>query len=155
MSKSTLEKFYQSFQKLDAKSMAECYHEEVVFNDPVFKNLDYAQTTAMWDMLIKRSNGNLEIDFHTVMGDDALAQCIWEAEYEFSKTGNPVHNIIHCTMEFKDGLIIRHTDEFDFWRWSKMALGLTGVLLGWSPMIKNRVRKIARMSLDHYLKEKG
>ncbi|WP_425392507.1 nuclear transport factor 2 family protein [Ekhidna sp.] len=153
MSKSTLEKFYSSFQAHNADQMAECYHKDVVFNDPVFKNLDYSEVTAMWKMLIKRSKGQLEIDFHTVIGDDEMAQCIWEADYEFSKTGNPVHNIIHTTMEFKDGLIIKHTDEFDFWRWSKMALGLTGVLMGWSPYLKNRVSKVARMSLDKYLKE--
>lgn len=155
MSKDTLDKFYTAFQAHDAKKMAECYHKEVIFNDPVFQNLNYEEVTAMWAMLIERSKGRLEIMFDSVVGDDEMAQCIWEADYEFSKTGNPVHNIIHATMEFKEGLIIRHTDVFDFWRWSKMALGLTGVLLGWSPMIKNRVKKIARMSLDKYLKENG
>lgn len=153
MSKSTQEKFYQAFQQLDAKSMADCYHPDVVFNDPVFQNLKYEEVTSMWEMLIKRSKGQLEIDFHSVMGDAEMSQCIWEADYEFSKTGNPVHNIIHSTMEFKDGLIIKHTDEFDFWRWSKMALGLTGVLMGWSPYLKKRVRKVAWMSLDKYLKD--
>ena len=152
MSKNTLEKFYHSFQQLDAKTMATCYHKDVIFNDPVFKDLHYDEVIAMWEMLIKRSKGNLEIDYHTVMGDDKMAQCIWEADYEFSKTGNPVHNIIHATMEFEDGLIIKHTDEFDFWRWSKMALGLTGVLMGWSPYLKNRVQKVAKMSLEKYMK---
>lgn len=152
MSKSTLEKFYKSFQSLDAKSMAECYHEDVTFNDPVFQNLKYKEVTTMWEMLIKRSKGQLEIDYHSVMGDSEMAQCIWEADYVFSKTGNPVHNIIHSTMEFKEGLIVKHTDEFDFWRWSKMALGLTGVLMGWSPYLKNRVRKVALLSLNEYLK---
>lgn len=155
MSKATLEKFYKAFQNHDAAKMAECYHEDVIFNDPVFKNLNHKEVTSMWEMLIKRSKGNLEIDFHSVMGDEELAQCIWEADYEFSKTGNPVHNIIHASMEFKDGLIIKHTDEFDFWRWSKMALGLTGILLGWSPMIRKKVQKVARMSLDKYLEEKS
>jgi len=154
MSKAILERFYGAFQQLDAKTMAQCYHKEVIFNDPVFRNLDYREVTAMWAMLIERSKGHLEIDYHSVMGDDAMAQCIWEAHYEFSQTGNPVHNIIHSTMEFKDGLIIKHTDVFDFWRWSKMALGLTGVLMGWSPYLKNRVRKVARISLEKYLREK-
>ncbi|WP_421763041.1 nuclear transport factor 2 family protein [Ekhidna sp.] len=152
MSRSTLEKFYSAFQSQDASKMAECYHPDVVFNDPVFKNLNHREVTGMWEMLIDRSKGKLEIDFHSIVGDDELANCIWEAEYEFSKTGNSVHNIIHSTMEFKDGLIIKHTDDFNFWRWSKMALGLTGTLLGWSPMLKNKVRKMAIASLDKYLK---
>lgn len=153
MSKHTLEKFYSAFQQLDAKTMAECYHKDVVFNDPAFQNLNYDEATSMWAMLIKRSDGNLKIEFDSVVGDEAMVQCIWEAHYEFSKTGNSVHNIIHATMEFKDGLIIKHTDEFDFWRWSKMALGLPGKLLGWTPFLKSKVRKMARLSLDKYMKE--
>lgn len=151
MSKSTLEKFYSAFQSHDPLKMAECYHPDVVFNDPVFQNLNHREVTGMWAMLIERSKGKLEIDFHSVVGDNELAQCIWEAEYEFSKTGNSVHNIIHSTMEFKDDLIVKHTDDFDFWRWSKMALGLSGILLGWSPMLKNKVRKTAEKSLANYL----
>ncbi|WP_462248095.1 nuclear transport factor 2 family protein [Ekhidna sp.] len=153
MSKQTLEKFYLAFQSLDANKMAECYHSEAVFNDPAFQNLNSEEVKAMWAMLIQRSEGKLEITFDSVIGDDDMAQCIWEAKYEFSKTGNPVHNIIHASMEFKDGLIIRHTDKFDFWRWSKMALGTPGKLLGWSPVLKNKVRKMARASLDKYMSE--
>ena len=153
MSKRTLEKFYTAFRQLDAKTMAECYHQEVIFNDPAFQDLNHAEVTAMWAMLIERSSGKLEITFDSVVGDDELANCIWEAHYEFSKTGNPVHNVIHASMEFKDGLIIKHDDHFNFWRWSKMALGLPGVLLGWTPLLKNKVRKMARGSLDKYMKE--
>lgn len=151
MSKATLEKFYQAFQNLDASTMAECYHPDVRFSDPVFRDLDFEQVKGMWEMLIERSDGNLVIDFHSVIGDDAVAQCIWEAEYKFSKTGNPVHNIIHATMKFKEGLIIQHTDEFDFWRWARMALGPMGVVLGWTPFVKNKVRKMANASLSKHL----
>lgn len=153
MSKQTLEKFYTSFQNLDAQKMAECYHNEVIFNDPAFQNLNHDEVCAMWAMLIERSGGNLEITFDSVIGDDEMAQCIWEADYEFSKTGNPVHNVIHATMKFKDGLIIKHTDEFNFWRWSKMALGTPGALLGWTPLLKNKVRKMAMGSLKKYMEE--
>ncbi|WP_436517425.1 nuclear transport factor 2 family protein [Ekhidna sp. To15] len=153
MSKTTLEKFYNAFKNHDAKKMAECYHKEVIFNDPAFQNLNYEEVAAMWAMLIERSKGKLEINFDSIVSDDHMAQCIWEADYEFSKTGNQVHNVIHATMEFKDGLIIKHTDHFDFWRWSKMALGLTGTLLGWSPILKNKVRKMAKSSLNKYMIE--
>lgn len=153
MSKDTLEKFYTAFQAHDATKMAECYHKDVIFNDPAFQNLDYDEVTAMWEMLINRSSGNLEITYDSVLGDEEMAQCIWEADYEFSKTGNAVHNVIHASMEFQDGLIIKHTDHFNFWRWSRMALGLPGLLLGWSPLIKSKVRRLARTSLDKYMKK--
>ncbi|MEO9871050.1 nuclear transport factor 2 family protein [Ekhidna sp.] len=153
MSKTTLETFYTAFQNHDASKMAECYHEDATFSDPAFQNLNHSEVTSMWEMLIKRSKGKLTIDYHSVIGDSEVAQCTWEATYEFSKTGKSVHNIIHSTMKFKDGLIINHEDQFDFWRWSRMALGLPGILLGWSPIIKSKVRKTARMSLDKYMQE--
>ena len=134
--------------------MGSCYHKDVVFNDPAFKNLSHDQVKAMWEMLIERSNGVLTIDFHSVLGDNEMAQCTWEAEYLFSKTGNEVHNIIHATMRFKDGLIVEHTDQFDFWRWSGMALGLPGKLLGWTPYLKSKVRKMAMSSLHKYMQTK-
>ena len=152
MSNSIIERFYTAFKEQNAAEMAACYHPDVIFNDPAFKNLNYQEVSAMWEMLIKRADGNLSIEHHSVMEDNELGQCTWEAEYEFSKTGNAVHNIIHATMQFKDGKIIRHDDHFNFWKWSKMALGLPGALLGWTPYLRGKVQKMARKSLDVYLK---
>ena len=153
MSKETMQRFYEAFQQHDAAAMGSLYHPEVQFNDPVFQNLNQAETQAMWSMLMERSAGNLTIDFHSLAGDHEMAQCTWEAQYPFSKTGREVHNIIHATMKFKDGLIVEHTDDFNFWRWSKMALGTSGALLGWTPIVKNKVRKMAMSSLRSYLKK--
>ncbi len=151
MSKSTFEQFYNAFQSHDANAMAACYHENIVFNDPAFRGLNHNEVCAMWDMLIKRSNGNLTIEYHSIVGDESLVEGIWEARYEFSNTGNLVHNIIHSSMEFQDGLIVKHTDSFNFWRWSKMALGTTGLLLGWTPFLKGKVQKMAKKSLENFL----
>lgn len=153
MSKETIQTFYQSFQNHDPKGMIECYHEKVIFNDPVFRNLDCTETGAMWSMLIERADGNLKINFHDILADDSFGQCTWEAIYPFSKTGNEVHNVIHASMEFEDGLIIKHTDFFNFWRWSRMALGTPGTLLGWTPILKNKVRQMASKSLKNYLEK--
>lgn len=151
MSKEIVEKFYTAFKNGDAKTMGDCYHKEAIFNDPAFKNLSGKEASAMWAMLIERSKGKLEIDFHSVIADDTLGQCTWEAQYEFSKTKNQVHNIIHATMEFKDGLIFKHTDKFNFWRWSSQALGTPGKLLGWTPFLKSKVSKMAMKSLRDYM----
>lgn len=153
MSKETIETFYKAFAEHDAISMGNCYHPEATFSDPAFRNLNADEVKAMWAMLIQRSKGELEIEFHSVMADEKLGQCTWEAQYHFSKTGNPVHNIIHATMEFEDGLIKKHTDVFNFWRWSSMALGMPGKLLGWTPYLKNKVSKMAMKSLDDYMKK--
>jgi hypothetical protein len=75
----------------------------------------------------------------------------WEARYTFSPSKRPVHNILHAHFQFRDGKIVRHRDEFDFWRWSRMALGPTGLVLGWSPMVKNKVRATAKSGLEKFI----
>lgn len=153
MSKEILTKFYEAFKNHDAATMSALYHPDAHFSDPVFPDLNQKEVQAMWNMLIQRSEGNLDVDFHSIAGDNQMAQCTWEAQYQFSKTKRDVHNIIHATMEFKDGLIIKHIDEFNLWRWSKMALGTSGALLGWTPLVKNKIRKMAAKSLEDYLQK--
>jgi hypothetical protein len=58
---------------------------------------------------------------------------------------------VRASFRFEDGLIAEHTDDFDFYRWSKQALGTPGLLLGWTPILKAATRKRARGSLDEFL----
>lgn len=61
----------------------------------------------------------------------------WEAHYRFSVTKRVVHNIIEAEFTFMpEGLIATHKDTFDFWRWSRQALGLGGIVLGWIPFFR-------------------
>ena len=76
----------------------------------------------------------------------------WEPTYVFSATGRVVHNIIDAEFEFDDaGLITRHTDRFDFWRWARQALGAPGLLLGWTPLLRARVRTQAAANLKRFM----
>ena len=52
--------------------------------------------------------------------------------------------------EFRDEKIIRHRDSFDFWKWSRQALGLPGLLLGWSPYLRAKVARTAAKSLERF-----
>jgi hypothetical protein len=62
-----------------------------------------------------------------------------------------VVNRIRAAFAFRDGLIVRHVDQFPFWKWSKQALGPLGLLLGWSWPLKAMVRKKAAASLDQFM----
>lgn len=143
--------FYSAFQKGDFATMQQCYHDEATFSDPVFQNLSSKEVRAMWQMLISASK-DLRVEFSDVKAADGRGSAHWDAYYTFSKTGNKVINRIDATFEFKDGKILKHTDVFDFWKWSRQALGFSGVVLGWSPLVRNKVRATARKSLDHFLK---
>ena len=62
-------------------------------------------------------------------------------------------NDVHASFRFRDGLIAEHTDRFDFHRWSRQALGTSGLLLGWTPLLRSAVRRRARAGLDEFLAE--
>ena len=147
--------FYQAFQNLDAATMAACYHPKAQFNDPVFQDLQGEEIGQMWAMLIERSKGQLDIQFSNITADDQKGAAVWEAKYSFSATKRPVHNVIHASFEFQDGKIIRHTDQFDLWKWTRMALGPVGYLLGWSSLLQNKVRAQAKQGLNRYQEQLG
>lgn len=143
-------KFYTAFQQRDAATMASCYHPNIVFNDPAFVNLRGPEAGAMWKMLCERGK-DLVLTFNQVQADDTTGQAHWEATYTFSKTGRNVHNIIEARFKFQDGLIIEHRDSFNFRRWSAQALGLTGLLLGWTPFLQKKVQQEGRHALEKYM----
>ena len=90
-----------------------------------------------------------------IEADDRRGKAHWDADYTFAKTGRKVNNRIDAEFEFRDGLISRHRDEFDFWRWSRMALGAPGVFLGWTPIIRKAVRKQAAEGLEAFRRKAG
>jgi hypothetical protein len=149
-----IHQFYSAFEAKDFKTMQNAYHAEATFSDPVFQNLSSTEVKAMWQMLIT-SGSDLKLIFNNVKANDTKGTAHWEAWYTFSGSGRKVHNIIDATFEFKDGKIISHKDHFDFWRWSKMALGTSALLLGWTSFLKNKVRDKARKRLEGFMKEGG
>lgn len=144
-----IENFYRAFQRRDGVAMGACYAPDATFRDPVFE-LAGDRVGAMWRMLCERGK-DLRVEFANVRADAATGSADWQAWYRFSKSGRPVHNVIRARFRFRDGLIVEHVDDFDFWRWSRQALGPAGVLLGWSPIVRNQVRAGATKSLDDYL----
>lgn len=145
--------FYTAFQRQDAAAMNGCYAPDVAFTDPAFQTLHGNEARAMWEMLCARAK-DLTVTFRDVQADDKTGRAHWEATYTF-RTGRKVHNVIDATFEFRDGLIVRHTDHFDLWKWAGMALGPVGMLLGWTPFVQSKIRRTAREGLDEYLAKKG
>lgn len=149
-----IEKFYTAFQQKDWKTMQSCYHENIRFSDPVFQNLKGAEAKAMWHMLAINAR-DFSLVFRDAKAEVKHGSCYWEARYTFSKTGKPVINKIHASFEFNDGLISKHTDHFGFWKWTRMALGMPGILMGWTPFLQNKVRKTANSGLIKFMQENG
>jgi uncharacterized protein len=150
--KRLIEDFYTAFNQLDAEQMIASYHDEVVFWDPVFENLDAPKAKAMWKMLCGNAK-DFSLDFRDVKAGDEYGSCNWVAVYTFSKTGRQVINDVKAHFKFHEGKIVEHMDDFDLWKWSRQALGTSGWLFGWTPFIQRKIRKNAKSSLKKYIRE--
>lgn len=144
-----IERFYAAFAARDADGMRACYHPEIVFSDPAFGELRGAEAGDMWAMLVERGK-DLQVTVSDIHADDERGRAHWDARYTFGTTGRSVLNRIDAEFAFRDGLIVRHTETFDFYAWARQALGPAGLLLGWTPIIQNQVRAAARAGLEKY-----
>lgn len=142
--------FYTSFQQKDYRGMQECYADNATFSDSVFVNLNAAQVRAMWQMLISRGK-DLELEFKVLSSKGNHVNAEWIAHYTFGATKRKVRNHIKAQFEITDGKIVKHVDQFDFYTWSKQALGTPGLLLGWTPFLRNKVRKTAMKGLADFM----
>jgi hypothetical protein len=106
----------------------------------------------MWAMLcaaVKKSGRN---DWKLEVRDITDHAAHWEATYRFSATGHLVRNVIDAEFDFdSQGLIRRHRDRFDFWRWARQALGPTGWLFGWTGWLKRKVQRTATRNLAKHI----
>jgi ketosteroid isomerase-like protein len=142
-----IESFYTAFANADSEKMVLNYHDEIKFNDPAFGPLNGEQAKNMWRMLVRPS---VEVTFSNVKSEGNKGSADWQAVYIFTSTGRKVTNKIHAEFEFRDGKIYRHTDTFNFWKWSIQALGFSGLMLGWTWMLRNKVREKANAQLRKF-----
>lgn len=142
--------FYTCFQNKDVKAMQDCYADHTSFNDPVFTGLGTAQVRMMWAMLLK-SGKDMRIEFQNIKETQSGITAEWTAWYTFSATGNKVCNRIKALFVIENGKIVKHTDRFSFYKWARQALGLTGLLLGWTCFLRNKISTTAKKKLENFM----
>jgi hypothetical protein len=152
----TITKFYTGFAQLDTDSMAQCYAEHGTFDDEAFSLHGKADIMGMWRMLAQTTRAKgmdaWRLEFCDVQADASRGQAHWDAHYRFSATGRLVRNHIDACFTFNaQHLITSHRDRFNFWNWSRQALGAPGLLLGWSPFLRHQVRQQAASNLSRFL----
>ena len=144
-----IEGFYGAFDRHNGEGMAQLYWPDAHFRDPVFGDLDGRQAGDMWRMLTGRSE-DLSVELAEHDADDDSGTARWIARYTFVRTGRQVVNDVRASFRFREGRIEDHVDDFSFYAWSRQALGLTGLALGWTPVLKMSLRKRAREELDRF-----
>ncbi len=152
----TITKFYTAFAELESTSMAQCYADTATFEDAVFTLRGKTEIMGMWRMLLETTRAKgmdaWRLEFCDVTADANTGQAHWDAHYRFSATGRMVLNRVDAQFTFNDqGLITTHRDRFNFWAWSSQALGTPGLLLGWAPFLRNKVRQQAAGNLQKFM----
>lgn len=147
---SLIHHFYTCFKNKDIKGMQACYADDATFSDAVFKSLNANQVRKMWEMLIKKGK-DMRIEYDHVEVEGEMGSAEWIAHYTFSLTGKKVVNKIKASFVFENGKIIQHEDDFSFYKWSKQAMGLTGLLLGWTSFLRNKISETAFENLRLYM----
>ncbi|SMC72474.1 nuclear transport factor 2 family protein [Pedobacter nyackensis] len=145
-----IRQFYASFQNKNVQAMQDCYADNATFSDPVFTNLNALEVKSMWAMLLKNGK-DLRIEFKNIREDENGTHAEWDAWYTFSATGSKVHNQIKASFIIENGKIVNHTDEFSFYKWARQALGFTGLLLGWTSFLKNKISTTAKGNLTKFM----
>lgn len=151
----TIQKFYTAFQQKDYETMNSCYANDIAFSDPIFGLLHGNQVKAMWQMLCTNAK-EFKLQFNNIKtDDDEYYTCSWIAMYRFSATNRRVVNKCTAYMRLKDGVIIEHSDGFNYYKWCRQAFGIKGILLGWSGFMHKKVSNKARKQLFKYIEQHG
>lgn len=146
----TIRRLYEALDRHDGETMAACYAPGATFSDPVFPELHGEQAADMWRMLTERAT-DLTVELPEAKADEQAGAARWIATYTFGATGRRVTNRVRSDFRFDDaGLIAEQHDDFPFWKWARQALGAPGLLLGWSPFLRSKVRANAAVELARF-----
>lgn len=145
--------FYSAMNNRDAATMNALYAPDATFSDPVFPQLAGAEIQTMWSMLMRGAQ-NFSVRHEILDCDGSRAHVKWVATYTFSQTGRRVVNAVETRMTFANGKIITQVDDFDFYLWTRQALGWPGLLFGWTTWFQRTLQrktraKIARFQQTH------
>lgn len=150
-----IQTFYRAFAANDIEGMVACYAPDVVFADPAFGELRGKDAHDMWRMLVQRGAAANEVSFGNVTGEGKHVTADWMARYQYGPRKRMVINEVQAEFVVENGKIVRHTDRFNLWRWARQALGLNGLLIGWSAFFQARMQETTRGMLKDWQKANG
>lgn len=147
-----IQSFYTALQGADIEGVRACYSPDVVFSDPVFRELRGDRALLMWEMFFQRKDP-IRVTFDKIQADEVSGSGQWTADYDIN--GRHVRNQISSRFVFANGQIVEHHDDFDVHRWAAQALGRVGRLTGWAPPMRNAMHKRSARLLDSFQRSKA
>ena len=122
-----LTRLFRCLNAHDPNGMADCYDEGAAFQDIAFRLQDKREIHAMWDMICSDNKEGIKSDIAVTVTElsagDSTGRAVVIDDYTFRETGRKVHNRIVSAFSFRDGKIIKQTDECDSVNWARQAFG--------------------------------
>ncbi len=147
--KELIETFYSALNNHDVDTMISCYHEDVVFKDPIFGELKGDKAKKVWYWLCENGE-DLRAKFSDIKINNQKGAVYWEARYTFGDRKRPVLNRVNSTFEFEDGKIIKHIDNFSLHRWASQAMGWKGKVVGGTSYFRKKLQHRSNRLLDKF-----
>lgn len=150
-----LERFFDAMQRCDTEALRTSYHPALRFDDPLISTTSVGDRLDWCGMLWSPRDADgqriWQLELEEVRTRGALATARWNLRYRYTPTKRLIDQALHSHFSFDaDGRITTQRDSFDFWRWSRQAHGLLGLLLGWTPLMWDQAREQARASLEDH-----
>jgi hypothetical protein len=139
---------YKGLWSKDHVAIAECYQQDATFTDISFSLCGKNKIHAMWHMICET---DLRLSYRVENADPRNGSVRWVVNYTFNDNGTErkVRNELRSSFEFKDGLIIKHTEVCDARQWAMQALGPVKGIGAWlAPTLR---RKKANEKLQSFI----
>lgn len=150
-----LERFFDALRRCDKAALRDCCSPGLRFDDPLISitgrddRLDWC--TLLWTPCDGDGQRIWHLELDDVHTRGPLGTARWNLRYRYTPTGRLIELAVTSQFTFDpDGSITAQRDSFDFWRWSRQAHGLLGLLLGWTPLLWDQARDQARVSLEDH-----
>jgi len=137
-----LNTFLRALAQRDVEAMIRCYTTTATYHSPIFPQVEGDTLTATWQWFCaKAPDLTMVVDEQAFEANTARVQ--WTATYTFPKTGRPVVQVTDSIFVFEGPQLCRHEDRFDLHRWSHMALGPLGRVLGGRRWLQRSLQRAA------------
>ncbi len=137
---------YTAIGTRNISAVDSCYAPNATFCDGMFGLLERPEMLAMWEHLFATLLAQATVQVTDAATVHTDGRVVWTAAYTFPGTGRPVHNVIYAELQFENGLISSHREQFDMTSWIQQAIGMDAALAA-APQTQAHIRHQARAQL--------
>ena len=140
-----LDQFFSAVALGEAAMAGRFYADDARIDLPPIglRDLPARDARRLWQVLLSDAR-DLHVQYAVMRADDHGGEVAWIARYTWPPTGRLVTQRLRGQYEFRAGRIVWQSEGFSLWDCARMALGSRGLLGGWNPLLRARLRRMVR-----------